>query len=250
MATIFISDLHLTSSRPDITHCFFEFMSNEAVHTDALYVLGDLFEFWIGDDDNSPFNQTIKAAFKELTDSGVPCYFIQGNRDFLIGKRFAAETRITLLEEVCAIDLYDERAVILHGDTLCTDDVSYQVYRAKVHQPWLQWLYNRLPLMLKKKIAFKVQSNIGAEKKEKSLDIMDVNQSAVESVLNKYNARLMIHGHTHRPDIHYFQLRRDFESESSRCTRIVLGDWYKQGSILIFEKGSYELKNKPLVPLV
>ncbi len=240
MATLFISDLHLTPSRPDISHCFFEFMGNEAVSADALYVLGDLFEFWIGDDDDSPFNQSVKTAFKHLTDSGVPCYFIQGNRDFLVGKRFAAETGITLLEEECSIDLYGERAVILHGDTLCSDDVKYQAYRAKVHQPWLQWLYNRLPLALKKRIVAKFQADIGEEKKGKSLDIMDVNQNTVEAVLKKHNACLMIHGHTHRPDIHHF------ESQSNHCTRIVLGDWYTQSSILIFEKGSYELKNKPL----
>lgn len=238
MATLFISDLHLTPSRPDITESFTKFMDTQAVQADALYVLGDLFEFWIGDDDDSDFSIAIKNQFKALVESGVPCFFIQGNRDFLVGKRFEKETGMTLLDEICVIDLYGERAVILHGDTLCTDDIKYQAYREKVHKPWLQWIYNRLPLSLKKKIVSKVQSDIGEEKKEKSLDIMDVNQEAVESVLVRHNTSLMIHGHTHRPNIHKFSVK------GMECTRIVLGDWYEQSSILSYSKGSYSLENR------
>ena len=237
MTTLFISDLHLTPSRPDITESFTTFMTTQAVKADALYVLGDLFEFWIGDDDDSDFSSAIKTLFKTLVNSGVPCFFIQGNRDFLIGKRFEKETGMTLLDEVCTIDLYGERVVILHGDTLCTDDVKYQAYREKIHQPWLQWVYNRLPLFVKKKIVSKVQSDIGEEKKEKSLEIMDVNQNAVEAVLKQFGTNLMIHGHTHRPDIHKFSV------EGSKYTRIVLGDWYTQSSILSFEKDAYSLQN-------
>jgi len=239
MTTLFISDLHLTPSKPDITESFIHFMTTKAIHADALYVLGDLFEFWIGDDDNSDFNLAIKTQFKTLTDRGVPCYFIQGNRDFLIGKRFEKETGMTLLDEVCTVNLYGQRAIILHGDTLCTDDVKYQAYRQKIHQPWLQWTYNRLPLFVKKKIVSKVQSDINQDKKEKSLDIMDVNQETVNAVLKKYDADLIIHGHTHRPDIHHFLMNE------KQCTRIVLGDWYEQSSILIFEKESYSLNNEP-----
>lgn len=239
MTTLFISDLHLSPSRPDISECFFSFMENDAIHADALYVLGDLFEFWIGDDDNSPFNQSIKTAFKKLANSGVPCYFIQGNRDFLIGKRFATESAMTLLPEVSIIDLYGHKAVIMHGDTLCIDDHKYQAYREKVHLPWLQFLYNRLPLFVKKKIVSKIQSDIGEEKKEKSLEIMDVNQQEVERVMDHYNVDLMIHGHTHRPDIHHFS------TSSGEKQRVVLGDWYQQGSILSFSSAdSYQLKSK------
>lgn len=129
MTTLFISDLHLTPSRPDITECFVTFMRTEATKADALYVLGDLFEFWIGDDDNTPFADQIRAEFKALTDAGVPTFFIQGNRDFLLGKRFCKETGMTLLDDVCTIDLYGQKAVILHGDTLCIDDVKYQEFR-------------------------------------------------------------------------------------------------------------------------
>jgi UDP-2,3-diacylglucosamine hydrolase len=239
MTTLFISDLHLTPSRTDITNSFFDFMTSQAIHADALYVLGDLFEFWIGDDDNSEFNLSIKRQFKSLTDSGVPCFFIQGNRDFLVGKRFEKETGVTLLDEVCTIDLYGKKAVILHGDTLCTDDVKYQAYREKVHQPWLQRLYNFLPLLIKKKIVSKVQSGISEEKKEKSLDIMDVNQQAVETVLAEHQCNLMIHGHTHRPNIHHFQ------AEEQECTRIVLGDWYEQTSVLRFDINGFKLHSEP-----
>ncbi|TOP06377.1 UDP-2,3-diacylglucosamine diphosphatase, partial [Vibrio parahaemolyticus] len=139
MTTLFISDLHLTPSRPDITECFITFMRTEAKNAEALYVLGDLFEFWVGDDDKTPFANQIRTEFKTLTDQGVPVFFIQGNRDFLLGERFCKETGITLLDDVCTIDLYGTKAVILHGDTLCIDDVEYQKFRKTVHQPWLQW---------------------------------------------------------------------------------------------------------------
>lgn len=236
MTTLFISDLHLTPSRPDITDCFFSFMENEAPHADALYVLGDLFEFWVGDDDDNDFNQSIKRAFKILASKGVSCYFIQGNRDFLVGQRFSKETNMTLLPEVSKIDLYGQSAVILHGDTLCIDDHKYQAYRKKVHLPWLQFIYNLLPLNIKKKIVSKVQSDIGEDKKHKTWDIMDVNQQEVEQVMESNQVELMIHGHTHRPNIHRF------DTESGQKTRIVLGDWYKQGSVLSFSDGSFELK--------
>lgn len=241
MTTLFISDLHLTPSRPDITDCFFTFMENEAINADALYVLGDLFEFWIGDDDNSPFNKSIKSAFKQLTDKGVPCFFIQGNRDFLIGKRFASDTGVTLLDEVSKIDLYGRSAVVLHGDTLCIDDHKYQAYREKVHLPWLQFVYNRLPLFIKKKIVSKVQNDIGADKKQKSLEIMDVNRGEVESVMTTYNVDLMIHGHTHRPNIHTFL------TNTGEKTRIVLGDWYQHGSVLSWSEDSFKLETRSFV---
>lgn len=238
MTTLFISDLHLTPTRPDITECFTRFMREEAIHADALYVLGDLFEFWIGDDDDSPFSQSVKTEFKRLTDSGVPCYFIHGNRDFLVGQRFSRETGVVLLNEVSVIDLYGSKAVILHGDTLCTDDHQYQAYRRKVHQPWLQWVFNHLPLFIKKKIVSKVQQDIGEEKKEKSLEIMDVNQSEVEKVLRATETSIMIHGHTHKPDIHAIN------TAEGNMTRIVLGDWYEQGSVLVWKKGNFQLESR------
>jgi UDP-2,3-diacylglucosamine hydrolase len=238
MTTLFISDLHLTPSRTDITECFIRFMREEAAKADALYVLGDLFEFWIGDDDNSRFSRSIKNEFKALTDSGVPCYFIHGNRDFLVGKRFSKETGVVLLDEVAVIDLYGTKAVVLHGDTLCTDDHSYQAYRKKVHQPWLQWIFNRMPMFIKKKIVAKVQQDIGQDKQKKSLEIMDVNQSEVENVLSQTKTSIMIHGHTHRPNVHRIN------ALGKKKTRIVLGDWYEQGSVLVWQKDQFNLETR------
>ncbi|MGF1742076.1 UDP-2,3-diacylglucosamine diphosphatase [Vibrio profundum] len=239
MTTLFIADLHLSPSEPDITRCFLTFMREEAIHADALYVLGDLFEFWIGDDDNSDFANQIRLEIKTLTQSGIPCYFVRGNRDFLIGRRFAKQTGITLLEQESLIDLYGTKAVILHGDTLCTQDVNYLKFRKKVHQPWLQWLFNRIPLWVKKKIIAKVQSNIRVDKQTKSLDIMDVTPSEVDSVLEKHHVDLMIHGHTHRPNIHTLDNTKD------KKTRVVLGDWYTQGSVLVYDENGYELQARP-----
>ncbi|MEZ9059328.1 UDP-2,3-diacylglucosamine diphosphatase [Vibrio pelagius] len=239
MKTYFISDLHLTPSRPDITECFLTFMKNEAVEADALYVLGDLFEFWIGDDDTSDFAQSIRQAFVDLVAHGVPCYFTQGNRDFLVGKRFAKQTGVQLLEEVEVIDIYGQKAVVLHGDTLCTEDVKYLAFREKVHQPWLQWIFNRIPFFIKKKIVAKVQSDIKDDKQTKSLDIMDVTQSEVEKVMKDNQVDLMIHGHTHRPNVHRFK-----NAENQVQTRIVLGDWYTQGSVLVVKPDGFELQSR------
>lgn len=240
MTTLFISDLHLSPNTPDINSCFQRFMREEAVNADALYVLGDLFDFWIGDDDNSDFAQQIRAEFKRLTDNGVPCFFTKGNRDFLVGKRFAKQTGVVLLGDETVIDLYGRRAVILHGDTLCTQDTQYLAFRAKVNQPWLQWLFNRLPMAVKTPIVKKVQSDARDTKKGKALSIMDVTQSEVEKVMAAHHVDLMIHGHTHRPNIH------TFTTNGQELTRIVLGDWYEQGSILCFEPKNFSLQVRPL----
>ncbi|PTC03749.1 UDP-2,3-diacylglucosamine diphosphatase [Vibrio mediterranei] len=236
MTTLFISDLHLSPSQPQITDCFVKFMREEAIHAEALYVLGDLFEFWIGDDDPSDFAQAIKTEFKTLTQSGVSCYFIQGNRDFLLNRRFCKETGIKLLDEHSVIDLYGRKTVILHGDTLCTEDHKYQAFRAKVHMPWLQWIFNRLPFFTRQHIVNKIQGDIRDVKAQKSLDIMDVTQSEVETLMKQCGTDLMIHGHTHRPNVH------QFEVDNKPYTRIVLGDWYQQGSVLVCTPKSQHLE--------
>lgn len=239
MTTLFISDLHLSPSAPEITRCFLHFMQTEARQADALYVLGDLFDFWIGDDDDSHFAQSIKSEFKALTSSGVPCFFTKGNRDFLIGERFCEQTGITLLPDESVIEIYGNRILVLHGDTLCTEDVRYLKFRATVHKPWLQWLFNRIPLCIKKKIISKVQADIHTEKSTKPLEIMDVTQSEVERVMQYYDVKLMIHGHTHRPNIH------KFATQNHSHTRVVLGDWYTQGSVLVYDNNGFELQNRP-----
>ncbi|MFV0575106.1 MAG: UDP-2,3-diacylglucosamine diphosphatase [Vibrio sp.] len=239
MTTLFIADLHLSPLRPDITDCFLRFMQEEATQAQALYVLGDLFEFWIGDDDDSPFIVTIKNAFQQLTQSGVKCFFIQGNRDFLLGKRFCKETGITLLPDTAVIDLYGTPTLILHGDTLCTKDEKYQEFRKTVHQPWLQTLFNLIPLFIRKKIVQRVQNKIRLQKHQKQMDIMDVTPEEVVSELENNQVQQMIHGHTHRPNIHQHQTKLGV------ATRTVLGDWYEQGSILVCTENGCELQNRP-----
>lgn len=238
MHTLFISDLHLTPKRPDITNCFISFMREDAIKADALYVLGDLFDFWIGDDDPTNFAEQIKSEFKTLVSKGVPVFFSHGNRDFLVGKRFAKQTGVTLLEEEQVVDLYGEKVVVLHGDTLCTEDVRYLAFREKVHKPWLQWVFNRLPFFIKTRIVRKIQSDTSSDKSNKSMSIMDVTPSEVLAVMEKHQVNSMIHGHTHRPNIHKISV------SGEEKTRIVLGDWYTQGSILVYSDHGYELQNK------
>ncbi|OBU14933.1 UDP-2,3-diacylglucosamine diphosphatase [Photobacterium aquimaris] len=238
MTTLFIADLHLSAERPDITACFLRFMAQETHHIDALYVLGDLFEMWIGDDEDSPFLRQIKQAFKTLTDTGTPCYFIHGNRDFLIGKRFSRETGITLLPEHSVVDLYGTPTLILHGDTLCIEDQAYQRYRKKVHNPVIQWLFARLPLSYRIKVGDKFRQNSGKNNQTKSQSIMDVTQTEVIRVMREANVTQMIHGHTHRPNIH------NFDIDGMPAQRIVLGDWYDHGSVLVYNADGYQLETR------
>lgn len=238
MTTLFISDLHLSAERTDITDCFLTFMKEETTGIDALYVLGDLFEMWIGDDDNSPFHQQIKSAFRQLTDSGVPCYFIHGNRDFLVGKRFSRETGVQLLPEHSVIDLYGTPTLILHGDTLCTLDEEYQRYRKKVHNRFIQWLFFRLPLSYRQKIGNKMRSNSSMTNQEKAQDVMDVTPDEVEKIMAQYQVTAMIHGHTHRPAIHHLNVG------SLSASRTVLGDWYDHGSVLVCTPDGCQLETR------
>ncbi|WP_318404096.1 UDP-2,3-diacylglucosamine diphosphatase [Photobacterium leiognathi] len=238
MTTLFISDLHLSASRPDMTDCFLRFMAEDTANIDALYVLGDLFEMWIGDDEESPFLQQIKQAFKTLTDSGIPCYFVHGNRDFLIGKRFSQQTGIQLLPEHSVVDLYGKPTLILHGDTLCIEDEAYQRYRKKVHNKFIQWLFFRIPLSKRIQIGEKFRNNSSKNNQMKSQSIMDVTASEVVRVMEEFHVDQMIHGHTHRPDIHSLTVN------DKPATRIVLGDWYEHGSVLVVTPDGYQLETR------
>ncbi|WP_318502244.1 UDP-2,3-diacylglucosamine diphosphatase [Photobacterium leiognathi] len=238
MTTLFISDLHLSASRPDMTDCFLRFMAEDTANIDALYVLGDLFEMWIGDDEESPFLQQIKQAFKTLTDSGIPCYFVHGNRDFLIGKRFSQQTGVQLLPEHSVVDLYGKPTLILHGDTLCIEDEAYQRYRKKVHNKFIQWLFFRIPLSKRIQIGEKFRNNSSKNNQMKSQSIMDVTASEVVRVMKEFHVDQMIHGHTHRPDIHSLTV------DDKPATRIVLGDWYEHGSVLVVTPDSYQLETR------
>jgi len=226
VATLFIADLHLQTEEPAITAGFLRFLQGEARHADALYILGDLFEAWIGDDDPNPLHREIARALKALVDSGIPSFFIHGNRDFLIGKRFARESGMTLLAEETVLDLYGRRVLIMHGDTLCTDDTGYLAFRAKVHTPWIQTLFLALPLFIRSRIAAKMRAGSKAANSSKSMTIMDVNPQAVVSVMEKHQVQWLIHGHTHRPDVH------DLTVNGEPAHRVVLGAWHSEGSMI------------------
>lgn len=235
----FIADLHLVENRPDITACFLSFLEKDAPEAQQLYILGDLFESWIGDDDDSEFVAEIANALLALTNKGTKTYFIHGNRDFLLGKRFAKKSGMQLLPEETTVDLFGEQAVILHGDTLCTRDEAYQKFRVKSRTWWWQTIIKSLPLFVRRKIAANYRKRSAYETAGKSQEIMDVTQSAVEQSLIRYQCDLMIHGHTHRPFVH------EFELNGEQAKRIVLGDWYEQGAWLKVTPQSKELLNQP-----
>ena len=235
MTTLFIADLHLCTEEPAITAGFLRFLAGDARKADALYILGDLFEAWIGDDDPNPLHREMAAAIKALTDSGVPCFFIHGNRDFLIGKRFARESGMTLLPQEKVLNLYGRNVLIMHGDTLCTDDTGYQAFRAKVHQTWLQKLFLSLPLFIRQRIAAKMRANSKAANSSKSLEIMDVNPQAVITEMEKHQVQWLIHGHTHRPAVH------ELTANAQPAFRVVLGAWHTEGSMIKVTPDDVEL---------
>jgi len=236
MTTLFIADLHLSEQRPEITDLFIEFLKTKARHARALYILGDLFEAWLGDDCILPAYNEIISQLKNLTDSNIPVYLLHGNRDFLIGSHFCELTGCQLLDESTTITIDNNDYIIMHGDTLCTDDVKYQQFRTMVRNPeWQQQMLSKTPAerMALAKQYREISKN---ETSEKAEDIMDVNQGEVEKVMRATNIFTLIHGHTHRPNIHKF----DIDGKPAR--RIVLGDWYEQGSVLKLDKDQFELE--------
>ncbi|EIB99642.1 MULTISPECIES: UDP-2,3-diacylglucosamine diphosphatase [Pantoea] len=230
--TLFIADLHLCQEEPAITAGFLHFLQREAPHCDALYILGDLFEAWIGDDDPNPLHQQVASALRALP---VPVYFIHGNRDFLVGRRFARASGMTLLPEEQVLTLYGHRLLIMHGDTLCTDDAGYLRFRAKVHNPWIQRLFLALPLWVRKRIAARMRADSKQANQHKSQSIMDVNQDAVVATMQRHQVPLLIHGHTHRPAIHTLTL------QSETAQRAVLGAWHSRGSMIQLDAAGIQL---------
>ena len=237
MATLFISDLHLDESCPAITELFLAFLRGQARQADACYILGDLFEAWIGDDDDAELGRTVALALRDLSDSDVPVFFIHGNRDFLIGERFAAAGGFRLLAETAIIDLYGEPVLLLHGDTLCTDDTEYQAFRTQVRDPLWQAQLLALPLPQRRLLAAQLRETSRQSTRQKAADIMDVNPGAVLQMLHDHRVKRMIHGHTHRPAIHEGLLA----GESTR--RAVLGDWSSDlGSVLRCDANGWHLE--------
>ena len=224
--TFFISDLHLNPSRPDIIALAATFLRERAVDGDALYILGDLFEYWIGDDQPTTGLEPLLVALDELSRAGVPVHFIAGNRDFLIGDDFCRKHGIRLLQDGAVIDLHGVPTLLMHGDVLCTDDSRYQQLRTLLRDPAWQQQFLALPLGERIKQAQSLREQSENETREKDAMIMDVNDDAVRDAMRRAGVRRLIHGHTHRPAIHEFTL------DEEHAERIVLGDWYSQGSVL------------------
>jgi UDP-2,3-diacylglucosamine hydrolase len=227
MTTLFISDLHLDDSRPEITRLFEDYLaSDEARSADAVYILGDLVEAWVGDDDDAELPARIARATKALSDKGVPVYFMVGNRDFLLGKTFAERAGFTLLDDGTVHELYGRPTLLMHGDVLCTDDVAYQAMRKQVRTPEWQAQILAMPLDARRALAAKARADSKAHTSSTMETIMDVNAGAVADAMRQAGVTRLIHGHTHRPAIH------DVELDGEHAQRIVLGDWYDHGSVL------------------
>lgn len=257
MATYFISDLHLHHSRPEVTELFFQFLIKEAKAADALYILGDFFEVWIGDESLDKHDTAVLSALSDFSKTGVPVYFMHGNRDFLIKEQFVKRTGCVLIEDPFLVEIYNKRLLLAHGDTLCTQDLSYQRFRRVVRSPLFKWLFLRIPFSLRKKIAGNVRTK-SMEKKNTLMEntltennelenkkimyelfndafkepthpeaYFDVSNDEVQNLLRKYNSYTLIHGHTHKPGIHTFEL------ENQPAQRIVLGEWKPNESFIL-----------------
>jgi UDP-2,3-diacylglucosamine hydrolase len=242
MTTLFISDLHLEESRRDITDAFLAFLQSKAREAEALYILGDFFESWIGDDEHTPLQVEVLGALKSYTDAGHQLFFMHGNRDFLIGEGFAAETGATLLHDPCVIDLYGDRVILLHGDSLCTRDIGYMNFRKNMRNPEWQRLFLIRPLQDRRTTAQQLRAISMAKNKGKKEEIMDVTPEEVIKAMEDQQVTKMIHGHTHRPARHLVTLANGATAE-----RIVLGDW--DHSIWYLEaqqNGDWQLHSKAL----
>lgn len=239
--TLFISDLHLCGTRPAITELFLDFLRKRARTADALYILGDLFEFWIGDEavEQGEFRAIVRGL-RELTAGGTPVYVMHGNRDFLMADGFEKTTGCHLLADPTRIDLHSTPTLLMHGDSLCVDDIEYMAFRTKVRNPAWQREFLGKSVAARDKIVRdfrEISNNSTASKKP---EIMDVNQMAVEKIMREHGVQRLIHGHTHRPKEHVFTL------DGQPARRMVLGDWYEQGSVLSVDARGWVLESLPL----
>jgi len=237
--TLFISDLHLDQDSPDITRLFLQFLS-DLKPSDTLYILGDLFETWIGDDHDIPYHHDIIAALKTATQTGIPIYFLHGNRDFLISKRFIEATGCQLLPDETKLNLYGKSVLIMHGDTLCTSDIAYIRARKIMRNPFLKTIFLSLPINIRLRIAHHLRQKSMQHTATTAYEIMDVTEKEVSRIMQKHAVTTLIHGHTHRLGTH------TFTRDETCSTRIVLGAWHEQGSVLIWNaSGERELITFP-----
>jgi UDP-2,3-diacylglucosamine hydrolase len=237
---LFVSDLHLDASLPAAVEQFLSFLRTDACQADGLYILGDLFEAWVGDDDPEPCRTRVCEALRAYTQTGRPAWVVRGNRDFLFGRGFEARTGCTLLPDPVRVRIGAFDAFVSHGDVLCTDDHAYQQLRSIVRKPDFQARFTALPLDARRAVADAARHGSKAHTGRVAYTVMDVNAAAVVAAFRATGTRLMIHGHTHRPGIHTVAI------DGEAATRIVLGDWYEQGSVLrVQDDGQYALLTLP-----
>ncbi|CAA9890906.1 UDP-2,3-diacylglucosamine pyrophosphatase [Candidatus Methylobacter favarea] len=234
---LFISDLHISLEKPDITRRFLSFLENRAAKASAVYILGDLFDAWVGDDDPTPPTHKIRKQLKRLTGSGTKVYLQQGNRDFLLGNKFCEDTGVILIDEFVVIDLCGVPTLLTHGDLLCTDDLLYQAFRARSHTPeWKNQVLSK-PLLLRLLAARWYRFRSYFHKRNKTLEIMDVNQDSVVKVMRDHNCLRLIHGHTHRPALHHFEIN------GQPVQRFVLAAWSKErAEILCWNSAGHSIE--------
>jgi UDP-2,3-diacylglucosamine hydrolase len=239
MTRLFVSDVHLDARAPPATAQFLDFLATEARDAEALYILGDLFEAWVGDDDREPDNERVCEALRRLSAGGVACFAMHGNRDFLLGEGFCQRSGCRLLHDPVIVQLDGERVLLTHGDALCTDDQPYQELRTIVRAPAWQGRFLALPRVRREILADELRAGSKRHTGRTVPKIMDVNAATVDTAFRATGVRRMIHGHTHRPGVH------DSQIDGQSAQRIVLGAWYEQGSYLNYEAGRYELRELP-----
>ncbi|MCK5894675.1 MAG: UDP-2,3-diacylglucosamine diphosphatase [Endozoicomonadaceae bacterium] len=240
MLSLFISDLHMMPERPDIARTFQEFMRGKALEAESLYIMGDFFEYWIGDDAMDSFHLEIAETLQRYTATGRQIFFMPGNRDFLVSKVFCHKTGITWLNDPTLITLDRTPILLMHGDSLCTLDVHYLRFRRIVRNPLIQNIFSLLPLTIRRGIAENLRAKSRVAGSKKSQTIMDITPDAVIQSLQAHHSLILIHGHTHKPAIHNFTLaNRPYQ-------RIVLGDWDKNGWYLEYNAGHFKLEHFPI----
>ncbi|MGA4636864.1 UDP-2,3-diacylglucosamine diphosphatase [Pseudomonas solani] len=220
---LLISDLHLEEERPDITRAFLRFLQTRASQAEALYILGDFFEAWIGDDAMTPFQRSIAQALRQVADGGTRIFLMHGNRDFMIGTRFCREAGCTLLADPSRVELAGHPVLLMHGDSLCTRDEAYMRMRRILRNPVVLWILRHLPLATRHKLARKLRSESRMQTRQKAVEITDVTPEEIPRLLAEQGVPTLIHGHTHRPAVHELQV------SGLPAQRIVLGDWDRQG---------------------
>jgi UDP-2,3-diacylglucosamine hydrolase len=237
--TLFIADLHLSPDRPETLELFLSFLAVRARSAERLYILGDLFDAWIGDDDDSAPGPAVRAGLRALTQAGTTCLLLHGNRDFLIGRAFARDTGCTLLRDPTLVDLGGTPTLLMHGDLLCTDDIAYQRFRRRMRNPLIQILFLWKPLARRRAIAADYRRKSGVATAMKSEEIMDVNDQTVRTYVRRHGVRTLIHGHTHRPADHRLSL------DGHEVSRRVLAEWHQDhAEVLVWAAGDF--RREPL----